>query len=175
MKAMVLSICLLATLLLTACESEKQQHRSLSAEYKELGETLNKLRVDTERLVHEQQSNWHRSAKERFGYLYDFSKDAGRPLEYEKNIESVQFKENGKRSYLAMVKMRPADQAIKPNFILHLYNRKGLIIGSACKLQNFWTILNRKIPKGALRIIKCEIKLLEDAEPRYFRIDHPNE
>ena len=175
MRVISFAVYLATVLLLVACESEKQQYQRLTAEYKGLGEKLDLLRSDIERLKQEQEKNWRRNAKERFAYLYDISKYAGKSLDYEKNIESVQFQKTGKRSYLAMVKIRPEERAIKPNFVIHLYSRKGVIIGSAYKLKNFWAILKRKIPKGTLQVIKCEIELLEDATPCYFRVDHPND
>ena len=170
MKFVSILLLMVTGLLLISCDSERIRHRRLSEQSAKLLRANEILENKIRRYKAEQKKYRQHTAKERFAYLYNLQQDNGKELIYEQDILSIRFKRNTVQVYDVLVKIKPADRACKPNFLIYLYDQKGLIIGYCHQKKRFY---NKAIPKGQLQERRYTIKLLEASLPTYFGIVYP--
>ncbi len=165
-----LPIFLILTLTLFSCESGIEKQR-LEKELLVLTKTTAELEKNFEKLQQEKDKLFHSSAKERFSFLYSFEEDKPVALKYhEENFDSIEWQKKGDK-YNVILKVHPKKKPFLYRFVIFLYDRHGLILGSHYEKPGMF---KKTLAAGKVVEKKFDCKLAEQGVPEYFSIVYHN-
>lgn len=148
-----------------ACENEEEKMSRLYRSHASIEKSLQTQQAQWEYLQEEKLKNEQASAKERFAFLQKFAKSQWQPCANSRYVAEIEFEgpvqKKNQYEYMANIRFNLAIVPAKPIFQIHLYNGKGLLLGS-CKEE-----------KNKITQTEKQYKIIADSgeDPVYFRIE----
>lgn len=142
-----------------------------SRSYKELRLKHEALKIEHERVLDQMNKIWQQSLKSRFPLILPF--EADKQLDVQKAyVKSIKFSpaQHVAHRWRVEVTHLTDKKDVHPNYVVYLFDRRGLNIGKLRVDPKKWVGLKERLEQGKESTVSREIELDFPETPRYFWI-----